>query len=352
MPRSRGEMVGRASGVDEVGALGAPSRPANRARLNGLRTLLNQSGSVAFAIGFVFVLAVASVPWGTGVSQTPSAQAAVVAHERPTFVEPVAVLPEPRSLIASPDLVEVPRLPDALFSQFLREEPSLLGSISIGRPNQGFLFNGVHMGEGEHWELVDPDRAWGTQETIAALQSAILEVKRLYPETPKLHVGHISKQHGGWLRPHRSHQSGRDVDLGLYYNDGGTWYQPATPETFDTARSWALLSALARSGQVEYVFLDQSLHALLREQAQRIEEDAEFVRRFFEGNLPQQGPVLRHARGHRTHLHIRFVSEVAVENAQRARRLLGPSTGRAGRLLTALMAKQRQSARARATARR
>ncbi len=336
-----------------LGAAGAASCSSNRARLNGLRALLNQSSGIPFAIGFVFVLAVASVPWGSGGSHPPSAQAAVVTHERPAVVEPVVVLPElPRSLIAAPDLVEVPRLPDDLFSQFLRQEPSFLGSISIGRPNQGFLFNAVHMGEGEHWELVDPDRAWGTQETIAALQSAILEVKRLYPDTPKLQVGHISKQQGGWLRPHRSHQSGRDVDLGLYYTDGGAWYQPATPETFDVERSWALLSALARSGQVEYVFLDQSLHAVLRAQAERIEEDAEFVRQYFEGNLPQQGPVLRHTRGHRTHLHIRFVSEVAVENAQRARRLLGPSTRRAGRLLTALMAKQRQSNNARVTARR
>lgn len=324
-----------------------------RARLDGLRALLDQSGSIPFAIGFVFVLAVASLPWGGGVSQTPPAQAAVVAVAQPAEDEVVVVEPDsPPSLIAAPDLVEVPRLPNDLFNQFLSEEPSLLGSLSIGRPNRGFLYNAVHMGEGEHWELVDPDRAWGTQETIAALQSAALEVKRLYPDTPKLQVGHISKRHGGWLRPHRSHQTGRDVDLGLYYTDGSGWYQPATPETFDAARSWALLSALARSGQLEYVFLDRTLHASLRAQAELVEQDAGFVRWFFEGNLPQQGPVLRHVRGHQTHLHIRFASEVAVENAARARRLLGPRTRQAGRLLAALQAKQRQSAKARTTARR
>src|SRR5882724_1478823 len=48
----------------------------------------------------------------------------------------------------------------------LAKDPESLGSMSIGFTNAGALYNGVQMPPGEAWELVDPDHAWGTRETV------------------------------------------------------------------------------------------------------------------------------------------------------------------------------------------
>src|SRR5690606_32055386 len=105
-------------------------------------------------------------------------------------------------------------------SRLLKEKPETLGSISVGRPNSGRLMNGVRLPEDERWVVVDPHHAYGTRETVDFLRAAVASVHRQYPATPRLHIGHISAKKGGWLSPHRSHQSGRDVDVGFYYVDG------------------------------------------------------------------------------------------------------------------------------------
>ncbi len=126
----------------------------------------------------------------------------------------------------------------------------------------------------------------------------VAEVNRLFPHTPALSIGHLSSKEGGWLRPHRSHQNGRDVDLGFYYNDGARWYSKATPENLDVPRTWALLSALERAAGLEYAFVDQSLHQVLRQYAESIGESQEFLEHMFDGPLPVRGPTIRHERGH------------------------------------------------------
>ncbi len=81
---------------------------------------------------------------------------------------------------------------EAQIEELLSKDPAALGPMSLGATNAGALFNGVRMPEGDRWELVDPAHAWGTRETIDAIDRAIGEVHRQFPGSPKLYIGHIS----------------------------------------------------------------------------------------------------------------------------------------------------------------
>src|SRR5690606_20009654 len=137
--------------------------------------------------------------------------------------------------------------------------PESLGSLSLGTPNAGALFNGVQLTEDRFFAPVDPDNAWGTQETVAYLRAAVARVHAVFPDSPPLYVGHLSARRGGPLSPHQSHQSGRDVDIGYYYKDGGRWYRRATPANLDMARTWALVRALVIESDVEMILMDAAL---------------------------------------------------------------------------------------------
>jgi penicillin-insensitive murein endopeptidase len=234
---------------------------------------------------------------------------------------PWAEPPPPRTV--DPERTRVPALDDDAFAAAIQEDLDVIGSMSIGLANRGYLYNAVQMTDSPRWEVVEPKFAYGTRETVESLIHAIDAVNDLFPDTPKLHVGHIAKERGGWLSPHRSHQSGRDVDLGFYYRGQSAWYLKATPENFDVSRNWALLSALVKTSPVEYVFVDRALHPVLRVEALAVGESPELVRDAFDGVPGKTQPLVRHAWGHDDHMHVRFLSPVAVENALRARNALG-----------------------------
>jgi len=206
---------------------------------------------------------------------------------------------------------------DAEIERRLVASPASLGSMSIGKPNAGLLFNGLAMPEGDGWKVVAPGEAYGTEETIDYLRSAIRAVAAEFPDSPQLSVGDISGRNGGYLSPHMSHQSGRDVDIGFYYLDGTGWYRRATAQNLDTVRTWAFVRALIAHTDVEMILIDHSVQALLRAEAEREGEDREWLDGVFRGKgaLP---PIIRHAPGHATHLHVRFYSPIAQETGRRA----------------------------------
>lgn len=200
----------------------------------------------------------------------------------------------------------------------LASEPASLGAMSLGRPNAGALRNGVQLPRDDpRLTPADPARTWGTRETIDALLHAVGEVHRQFQGTPPLHVGHVSAREGGPLRPHKSHQSGRDVDLGFYYVDGARWYSRATQENLDRARTWALLRALIVGSDVEMVLVDHSIQRLLEQHAREIGEDGAWLEDLFRGTPGARPPLFRHVAGHAGHLHVRFYSPEARETARR-----------------------------------
>ncbi|HKQ69854.1 MAG TPA: penicillin-insensitive murein endopeptidase [Polyangiaceae bacterium] len=197
-----------------------------------------------------------------------------------------------------------------------------LGSMSIGSTNGGALFNGVQMTTGQGWELVDADHAWGTRETVDFLAHCLNRVEALLPGSPKMFIGHISGPRGGHLSPHVSHQAGRDVDISYYYStDQARWYATAKASNLDRARTWAFIKTLIVETDVELILMDRSVQRLVRSYAIDHGEDRTWVDQIFDGSaaLP---PLIRHAKGHASHLHLRFYNPLAQETGRRAYDLL------------------------------
>ncbi len=222
---------------------------------------------------------------------------------------------------AIPVQVPLADLDSGQLAQWFENAPDALGSASLGAPTRGWLWGGVHLASSEHIESVTVPYAWGTSGAVASIERAARIVRCRFDDSPRLHVGSLSRRAGGPLYPHRSHQSGLDADVGYFYTDGSVWYQRATAENLDVRRSWALIEAFYEGGNVEYLFIDRRVQALLREHAEHV--SPELMTPLFDGT-PQLQPRIRHARGHDTHLHVRFYDPAAKQNAKRLAPHIGP----------------------------
>ena len=210
---------------------------------------------------------------------------------------------------------------DAKLRSTARTDLALLGSISLGQPNGGALLNGVQAESSSLFELVDKSHAHGTQETVDYLRLAIGKVHAEFPDTPPLSLGHISAARGGPLKPHISHQSGRDVDISFYYADKARWYARASEKNLDYTRTWAFIRALITETDVEMILIDHSVQAWLKRYALGQGEDPDWIEGLFRGSGERRA-IIRHAPGHDTHIHIRFYNPIAQETARRAQSAL------------------------------
>jgi murein endopeptidase len=195
-----------------------------------------------------------------------------------------------------------------------------LGSISVGFAEAGRLINAVQLPPGDAWEVLAAEYAWGAQETIDAIEAAARSVRERVPDAPPLRVNHISKRDGGWLRPHKSHQSGRDADLLFYGKGGAAWAAVAGKRTdsIDPVQNWALVRALVTRTDVFVILVDRRVIDLLYATALAAGEDRAWVDSIFRGNTP----LVQHARGHRDHFHVRFFAPRSQELGRRVQPLL------------------------------
>ena len=213
-------------------------------------------------------------------------------------------------------------LSDAELIRKLNEDPMALGPATLGRPNAGRLFNAVQLPENSAWKRVDPNHAWATQETIDYLTRGLLAVAQRFPNTAAVPIGHLSAQKGGPLRPHVSHQSGRDVDVGFYYSEQSQrWYKRATADNLDLERTWWFIRTLVRETDIEMILVDQSLIPLIERYATQIESQNDWIEAVFH-RRNGRASIVRHAPGHGTHLHLRFWNPVAQESGRRLMPLL------------------------------
>lgn len=205
----------------------------------------------------------------------------------------------------------------------IETDPASLGSLSIGGPGGGRLFNAVALEANSRWTIAPNAASWGTAETLEALQTAIDTVHELFPDTPPIYIGDISSRDGGRLKRHESHQCGRDVDVGFYYASGaGRWFAPGTAANLDLPRNWALVRALVVRTDVESILLDTRIQKALYNYAKSIAEDQDWLDRIFGFVKGSRSAVIKHVTGHHTHYHVRFFSPVAQELGRRAHPLL------------------------------
>jgi penicillin-insensitive murein endopeptidase len=184
-------------------------------------------------------------------------------------------------------------------------------SSSIGRPSAGGLQHGARLRSNQHWLVHDPDHAFVTRDVARWMEAGFAAVREHDEHAPRIEMRDASAEHGGPLHGHHSHQSGRDIDL-AYFREGCRDTCPhhrADARTLDADRQWALLAAWLRAGVVEYVFIDHELQEPLLEAARRDGATPAELSRWFQWPHPSERRVgiIRHASGHRDHLHVRFV---------------------------------------------
>ena len=183
-------------------------------------------------------------------------------------------------------------------------------SQSVGRPNRGRLLRGVRMPENEAlYHLRKPEEAWGSSHTLHHLQLAIAHWRQDSGYGNELLIGAISKKGGGRLRPHSSHQSGRDVDIRLPLARNvpkGT--RPMSASQVDWRAAWILVKSLADTGEVEYIFLERGRQKYLYRAAKKAGASASELERLIDypKRSKRSRALVRHERGHVAHIHVRF----------------------------------------------
>lgn len=182
------------------------------------------------------------------------------------------------------------------------------GAHGVGSAQAGTLVAGVQIPPGQGYELRYPNSAWGTtaavREVVAALDR--FDARREYPLAIK--VGTMSRQRGGEIGGHNSHQTGRDLDIRLPLRPEVPQALAPIPRRVDWPTTWALVEAFAESEAVEVIFLDYASQRRLYKAAEAVgasEEQRAEMLQYPRGSKANLG-LIRHSPGHEGHIHVRF----------------------------------------------
>ena len=174
--------------------------------------------------------------------------------------------------------------------------PSIQGSI--GKPHRGVLTEGTELpkkGTGFVRYRPHGKAYWGNPRLVEGLKKATRRLQERMPGPP-LVVGDLSGRHGGRIPRHRSHRTGRDVDL-LWFittpsgvplrnpgfihmqSDGLARTKSGNYVLLDVARQWLLLKALLTLPDihVQFLFMSRAIEARLVNYALARGEDPELV---------------------------------------------------------------------------
>ena len=205
-------------------------------------------------------------------------------------------------------------------------------SISCGSVNRGSLSDAAELPiNGRGYLIPKPwirrGRRFGTKEMIHLIQRSAAYVDNLLPGG-NLGVADISAEKGGAIGLHKSHQSGRDVDLIFYALD--TKGHPFKPDSymayygphgqsihakaphfsttirrryFDLPRNWALVRALItdHSTEVSHIFVSAQVRGWLLQYAKSRRESKTLIRK---ANRILRPDKLKNL--HNDHFHVRI----------------------------------------------
>ncbi len=196
-------------------------------------------------------------------------------------------------------------------------------SVSVGRTNGGYLVDGAKLpdqGYGfttrENWSR--RGNRYGTDELVQLLEHVARRMRTKVPDV-RLVIADLSARAGGAERLfHRSHQTGRDVDLLYYMRDAaGKPFEADSMRKFDrhllardrsgisidVPRTWLLVRELltAQEATVQYIFMYQPIAQKVIEYAQSIDEDPIVIARAMKA-CKQPGD----SAPHNDHLHVRI----------------------------------------------
>lgn len=187
---------------------------------------------------------------------------------------------------------------------------------SIGAPWSGRLQAPARLKGGDGYVIRRPQRAFGTRTTVELVKDAVTNTLEAFPKVHVLGIGDISAESGGFITEHHSHQSGRDVDIGLFYKkkpaDYPRSFVRATTENLDAAATWKLIWEFAKTstqdGGAQIIFLDYNVQGIVYRWAKDHDVSDKRLSRVFQypnGRDAATG-VVRHFANHDNHLHVRF----------------------------------------------
>ncbi len=181
---------------------------------------------------------------------------------------------------------------------------------SVGRANDGYLIGGVQLQSSDDDIIVlEPQFAYGTPELALAIEATATDMREAYPDTVPMVVGHLSRPKGGPLRPHKSHQSGRDFDVAFYAKDNRLirGFKDMRRGDLDVPKTWFFIEALLENADVQYILMDWEVQRIMYEELKVFESEWK-LRKLFQYPQPRghRKGIIRHAGGHANHLHIRI----------------------------------------------
>ncbi len=187
---------------------------------------------------------------------------------------------------------------------------------SIGAPWQGRLREPVRLAENDAWVIRRPWRSFGTHTTVEYVEHVLADIAYRFPGIHPIAIGDISAEHGGKITQHSSHQSGRDIDIGLIFTHAPAGYPASfvrgTAENLDLEATFVLVEEFAKtteqSGGAQMIFLDFDVQGLLYQWALENGETEESLAHLFQfphGRGSSAG-IVRHEPYHTDHIHVRF----------------------------------------------
>ena len=272
----------------------------------------SQRGTQSRLVPWVCALIATSLVWLSGSFGT-SASAELPMTGNPVLRE--AQHAESHAEPSDADLEKIARMPRSISPSDIEPNPS----VSVGYPNRGLLRFGMRINDDRALKVKvgSQDSRHATGELIRLIERAAHEVAFRYPRA-ELTVGDLSRPGGGRFRPHVSHQSGRDVDIGFYLLD-----RRATPVNahvfvrlnnqtmgkqwgslykFDASRNWALIESLLShpTTDVQHIFVSNAIKRRLLNQATKERANPELLMR-----ARRVITQPRHGAPHRSHFHVR-----------------------------------------------
>lgn len=181
------------------------------------------------------------------------------------------------------------------------------GGLGVGAPDAGHLVGGVAIPPGEGYALRFPDSSFGTSHAVRELVRALALYRERTAYNGAIGLGSMSRPRGGPLGKHRSHQTGRDLDILLPRRVDVPAWLPLTPRRVDWRAVWDLAVAFAEV-DATVVYLDYALQRdLYRAMKAAGTEPDELARilQYPRGWAAHRG-LVRHEPGHTAHLHVRF----------------------------------------------
>ncbi len=187
---------------------------------------------------------------------------------------------------------------------------------SLGAPWAGRLRDAALLQEGTGYYIRRPWRAFGTAAMVSIIERVVVDVADRFYDTHEIAIGDLSAEGGGYISDHSSHQSGRDVDVGLIFKvkppSYPLWFVAGNDENLDLEATFVLVEEFARTagepGGVQIIFLDFKVQGLLYDWALANGESPDYLAKLFQfphGRGENVG-LVRHEPNHADHLHVRF----------------------------------------------